>query len=89
MLLTVDNIGRREGDTSVRGMVGTDEGRLVPGVYMWDIVAICSRVPSWYNLRLRNKMMSIEHRNVPQNTPVASKRPLLEIVRLRLVARVT
>ena len=33
--------------------------------------------------------LSIEHRNVPQNTPVASKRPLLEIVRLRLVARVT
>ena len=55
VLLTVDNKGRREGDTSVRGMVGTDEGRLVPGVYMWDIVAIYSRVPGWYNLRLRNK----------------------------------
>ena len=33
-------------------------------------------------------MTSIEHRNVPQNTPVTSKRPLLGIVRLRLAMRV-
>ena len=53
---------------------------------MWDIVV------TWRGHIFRGfatKMMSIEHRNVPQNTPVASKRSLLEIVRLRLVARVT
>ena len=32
--------------------------------------------------------ISIEHRNVPQNTSVTSKRPLLGIVRLRLAMRV-
>ena len=41
-VLTVDNIGRREGDTRVRGMTGTDEGRLVPGVRVH--VGYCSNM---------------------------------------------
>ena len=41
-VLTVDNIGRREGDTSVRGMTGTDDGRLVPGVRIH--VGYCSNM---------------------------------------------
>ena len=32
-------------------------------------------------------MISIEHRSVPQNNPVTSKRPLLGIVRLQLAMR--
>ena len=40
VLLAVGGGGKRKDGTNVGGMAGKDEGRLAPGVYMWDIVTI-------------------------------------------------
>ena len=38
VLLAVDSGRKGKDDTSVGRMAGTDEGRLIPGVYMGDII---------------------------------------------------
>ena len=72
----------------------SENGLDVGGGYtrMRDTVETSSRDMGWNILQdlttIMILMTSIEHRNVPQNISVTSKRSLLGIVRLRLATRV-
>ena len=74
------NINRNEENTDVIRVARRSEGELDVrvGVHTW----YCRNM-GWNILRgLTTTMMtSIGHRNLPQNTPVTSKRPLLGVVR--------